>query len=64
MNRTIREQPWMTRAPRVLVNAIGPPSVRFLGIVIMAVGLLALVVALVGLGRRTDPPEPAPTPEG
>ena len=59
MNRTIREQPWMTRAPRVLVNAIGPPSVRFLGIVIMAVGLVALVVALVGLSRRTADAAPA-----
>jgi hypothetical protein len=66
MNRTIRDQPWMTRAPRVLVDAIGPPSVRFLGVVVMAVGLLALVVALVGLGRRTAAatPEPEPAPEG
>ena len=57
MNRTILAQPWFADAPRVMVDPIGPPALRFLGIAIMAVGLVALVVAMVGLGRRQ--PDPA-----
>jgi hypothetical protein len=50
-NRTVLAQAWTATAPRVLVDPIGPAPVRFLGVAVMALGLVALVVALVRLRR-------------
>jgi hypothetical protein len=64
-NRTIRTQAWTATVSRALVDPIGPAPVRFLGVAVMALGLVALVVALVGLRRPTGPVDPTgPGPSG
>lgn len=60
MNRSIQSASWLQRAPRELGSPLGPDWLRFAGVPVMVLGVIALLVAVVAVGRTPAKPVEPP----